>query len=96
MVEVNNLVIVNNKWQLHKIARWEYTQLLVIIHNYHLITGSRDSAVSIATGHGLDDGEVTVRVPIESRIFSSPRHPDQFWGPPSLLSNGYWGLFLRG
>jgi len=22
--------------------------------------------------------------------------PDQFWGPPSLLSNGYWGLFSWG
>jgi hypothetical protein len=32
----------------------------------------------------------------EARIFSSPCHPDRFWGPPSLLSNGYWGLFPQG
>jgi hypothetical protein len=29
-----------------------------------------------------------VQVPVGARFFSSPRHPDQFWGPPSLLSNG--------
>jgi hypothetical protein len=39
----------------------------------------------------LDDRGVGVRVPIGSRIFSSPRRPDRFWGPPSLLSNGYRG-----
>jgi len=26
--------------------------------------------------------------------FSSPKCPDWFWGPPSLLFNGYWGSFL--
>jgi hypothetical protein len=35
------------------------------------------SAVGIATGYGLDDREVGVRVPVESRIFSFPRHPDR-------------------
>jgi len=29
-------------------------------------------------------------------FFSSPPRPDQVWGPPSLLSGGYWQLFLRG
>jgi hypothetical protein len=52
---------------------------------------ARDSTVSIATGYGLDDREVGVRVPIESRNFSSPRRPDGFWGPSSLLFNGYCG-----
>jgi hypothetical protein len=27
-------------------------------------------------------------------FFYSPLHPDLFWGPPNLLSNGYQGLFL--
>jgi hypothetical protein len=26
-------------------------------------------------------------------FFSSTKHPDQLWGPPSLLFRGYWGLF---
>jgi hypothetical protein len=56
---------------------------------------SRDSIVGIATGYGLDDREVGVRVPIRSSIFSSPRCPDRLWGPPSL-SKGCRGLFPRG
>jgi hypothetical protein len=35
------------------------------------------------------------RVPVGSRIAISYR-PDRFWGPPSLLSNGYRGLSPRG
>jgi hypothetical protein len=55
-----------------------------------------DSVVGIATGYGLDDRGVGVRVPVGSIIFCSPRRPDRLWGPPNLLSNWYWGFFLRG
>jgi hypothetical protein len=55
---------------------------------------SRDSAVGIAIGYGLDDGGVGVRVPVGSRIFSSPRRPDRLrptqphiqWIPGALSS----------
>jgi hypothetical protein len=47
------------------------------------------TTVSIATGHRLDDQGVGVRVPVQSRILSSPRRPDRLWSPPSLLSNGH-------
>jgi hypothetical protein len=38
-------------------------------------------------GYRLDGRGVGVRVPVGSRIFSSPGRPEQLWGPPSLLSN---------
>jgi hypothetical protein len=46
------------------------------------IKASRDSAVDIATGYGLDDRGVGVWVPVRSRIFSSLRRPDRLWTPP--------------
>jgi hypothetical protein len=46
---------------------------------------SRDSVVGIATGYGLDDRGVGVRIVVGSRIFSSPLRPDWLWGPPSRL-----------
>jgi hypothetical protein len=56
----------------------------------------QDSAVDIATGYGLDDRGVGIRVPVGSRIFSPPRRPDRLWDLPRLLSNGYRGLFAQG
>jgi hypothetical protein len=41
---------------------------------------SRDSVVGIATVYVLDDRGVGVRVPVASRTFSYPRHPDRLWG----------------
>jgi hypothetical protein len=50
----------------------------------------------IATGYGLDDRKTEIRVPVESRVFSSPHRPDRLWGPPSNLSNGYRGALSLG
>jgi hypothetical protein len=57
---------------------------------------SRDSTIGIATGYGLEDWGVGVRVPVGSRIFSSSHRPGTPWGSSSLLFNSYCGLFPLG
>jgi hypothetical protein len=52
---------------------------------------SRGSSVSIVTDCGLDDRGST---PGRGKgFFFQLLCPDQHWGPPSLLSSGYWGDF---
>jgi hypothetical protein len=63
--------------------RTEATELVIIT------VMSRNSVVGIATGYGLDDRGDGVRVPLGSRIITSPCCPDRLRGPPNLLSNGY-------
>jgi hypothetical protein len=66
------------------------------LKDYYLLLGSRDSAVGMATGYGLDSRGARVRVPVGARFFFSQRRPDRFWGPRSLLSNGCRGLLPKG
>jgi hypothetical protein len=54
---------------------------------------SRDSAVGIETSYWLDDRGIGVRVQVKVRVFISPCRPDRLRDPPSLLANGYQGLF---
>jgi hypothetical protein len=74
-----------------QLSIWLVTQ----IRQRTLPSWSRDSVVGIVTGYGPDDRRFGVRVPVRSRIFSSPRLPDRLRGQPNLLSNRYLVLFPR-
>jgi hypothetical protein len=56
--------------------------------------GTQTSIVGIVTK--LQARSYGVQIPAGARDFYSPKHPDQPWGPPSLLFNVYvryfWGL----
>jgi hypothetical protein len=54
------------------------------------------SAVGIAIGYGLDVRGVGVQVLVRSNIFSFFTSSYWLWGPPSLICNGYRGLFRWG
>jgi hypothetical protein len=77
------------KLERHLLSRVRYERPTSITKQTYIC--EVHSAVGIATVYGLDNRWVGVRVPVGSRIFSSPRRPDRIWGPPSLLSNGYGG-----
>jgi hypothetical protein len=78
---------------------WHFTShkmWINLLGVYVMLVVSRDSAVGIATGYGLEDWEVVVQVPVGSRIITSPCRPDRLWGPPNLPYNGYRELFPGG
>jgi hypothetical protein len=79
----------------YRISTWSVVNILCAVHFMHLwiwlkiftftdYKWSWDSSVGIVVGYGLDG---LGSIPGSARFFSYPQHPDQFWGPPSLLSN---------
>jgi hypothetical protein len=50
---------------------------------------NRDNSIS----HGTDDRDL---IPGKGWEFVSPPRPDQLWGPPNLLFNGYRRHFTGG
>jgi hypothetical protein len=83
-------------WELHcqvsreSCGRFYSDAYISSIHN--VFHHSLVSVVGIATGHGLDDRGITVRVPVGSRIFCSPRCPDRQpsiqWVPGAVSLGG--------
>jgi hypothetical protein len=56
----------------------------------------RGSVFCLASSWRLDERGDGERVPVGSRIFSSPRRPGHLWSPPNLLSDEYGGSFPGG
>jgi hypothetical protein len=59
----------------------------------YIQAASRDSTFCIATGYGLDDQGVGIRVPLGARIFISPYRPYWLWGHPASYAMGTGGSF---
>jgi hypothetical protein len=74
--------LISKEPKIHKASEMVLLTFKIIIMNS-----------TIATGYGLDERGVGIRVPIGARIFSSRCRPDRFWGTHSLLSNGYRDSF---
>jgi hypothetical protein len=59
-------------------------------------TKNRGSTVGIATGCGLDERGVGVRVPVKKKMFPSTYRSEGLWDQYKILSNWYQGHFSRG
>jgi hypothetical protein len=62
--------------------------IIIVFNNFHAHKQKKDSAVGIATGYGLDDGGVGLRVSVGSRMFSFPRRSYRLWGHPASYPMG--------
>jgi hypothetical protein len=64
------------------------TSITYVVNKFYFcfdnIKRNRDSIIGIETGYGLDHRGVEVQVTVRSRIFSSPRPTDWYWGPPGV------------
>jgi hypothetical protein len=63
------------------------------IVNAFIIGTNRGSVVGIATGYGLDDRRVGVRVPVQSRILTSPYRQTGIGIHPTPYITGTGGSF---
>jgi hypothetical protein len=58
------------------------------LYNALPLTKSQDTSIGTVTGYRLDSQGL---IPGSGKRFVYfPQHPDQLWGPQSLISNGSW------
>jgi hypothetical protein len=74
---VQRVLIFLNIMETLMIKSSSHIFIYINFDDYPILRQSLDNAVGIATGYWLDDRRVGVRVPVESRISSSPRRPDR-------------------
>jgi hypothetical protein len=90
----NKTHINNTRWYF----RWNFNQVKILLKFKEKCTAARgqDGIVSIATGYRLDDRGIRVRVPVGSKIVSSPCHQTGSGVHPTFCPMGTWGSFPEG
>jgi hypothetical protein len=79
------------KWHWGAISPSTFSFHILLHTHQHLLAGAgtRGSVVGMATDYGSGNLGVGVRVPVASRIVTSPYRVRRLWGLPRILSNGY-------
>jgi hypothetical protein len=91
IMRMSRFPLPGNPWEQRCIAMAKIYLINLMLR--HLLR-SRDSSVNTATGYRLGGrGSIPGR---GKRFFSNPQRLDRLWGPPSILCNGYLGLFYPG
>jgi hypothetical protein len=69
---------------------------MYVLTSFSVLFRKRDSAIGTVTALRAGLPRNSASVPsMGQKCFASLRRPDQFWGPPSLLFNGYRRRFPR-
>jgi hypothetical protein len=82
---------------LHNEPQWKWRVSWILLLLKVLIQGCPGAGIAKSVYRWTKGPEGRGSFPSSgSRFFSFPQRPGRLWGPPSLLSNGQQGLFLRG
>jgi hypothetical protein len=95
-VRIDNMLPMNRKFVAIDTYSWSSPNRILDPKSLYMVLNIPAKLLRISTtkrlGYGLDDRGSRVRF----LVGASPPRPERLWGPPSLLSNGYQGLFTWG
>jgi hypothetical protein len=72
----------------HMFDKFPKYHMKILLGDFSAKVGREDILKPTTENEILHDRGMGFRISVGSGIFSPPRLPYRFWGPPSLLSNG--------